>query len=395
MSIPGMARAAASLAVFSALLWSFLSPRAHTASIFYKNAPARFQEISNIPNPTIKFSDRIRSCEDVILVESRGLAILGCDPGRERWNTVMGIFEPDPVANGDLYLYDYSKNDELLQFKFVDFKYQTNFHTLGMAYDEHTSTLFVANHRRHEHPAIEMFKLDLEHQTATHQGSIQHPLIHGPNSITLINDHELMVTNNNYFLIRDNWLLNRIETYLALPLGSVVHVDFAALLKNPDASADAKVITRLPFANGIEMINETAFAVASSTLGSVHTFDLATSKELSRFKVPFHPDNLSLSKDGALFVAGHPHMPTLVAFTESRHICNDPIELSKADAKTQEACKTLSAPSWAVKWTEAGGVEHLYASTEYPSSATVVFDATSGKGMIAGLYAKGILVWGA
>ncbi|KAI0160614.1 putative paraoxonase [Xylariaceae sp. FL1272] len=395
MNLPGVARAAAPLALFIALLWSFLSPRIHTASIFYKNAPERFKGLRNIPNPIVKFGDRIRSCEDVILVESRRVAILGCDPGRERWNTVMGIFEPEPVANADLYLYDYSKVDELLHLKFVNFKHQTNFHTLGMAYDEHTSTLFVANHRRNDHAAIEMFKLDLDHRTATHLGSIQHRLIHGPNSIALINDHELMVTNNNHFLFKDHWLLNRIETYLALPLGSVVHVDFAALLKDPHASVDAKVIARLPFANGIEMVNETEFAVASSSLGSVHMFDLTTSKELSRFTLPFHPDNLSKSSDGALFIAGHPHMPTLAAFTKSRHICNDPNELSKADTRTQEACKTSSAPSWAVKWTEAGGVEHLYASIEYPSSATVVFDATNRKGVIAGLYAKGILVWDA
>ena len=37
----------------------------------------------------IKFADRVRSCEDVILLEDRGVAVMGCDPGRERYNTVM------------------------------------------------------------------------------------------------------------------------------------------------------------------------------------------------------------------------------------------------------------------------------------------------------------------
>ncbi len=37
----------------------------------------------------VKFADKVRSCEDAILVESLGLAILACDPGREVRNTVM------------------------------------------------------------------------------------------------------------------------------------------------------------------------------------------------------------------------------------------------------------------------------------------------------------------
>ena len=37
----------------------------------------------------IKFEDRLRSCEDAFLIEKEGLAILACDAGRERFNTVM------------------------------------------------------------------------------------------------------------------------------------------------------------------------------------------------------------------------------------------------------------------------------------------------------------------
>lgn len=53
------------------------------------NAPARLTKINNIGVHEVKFSDRIRSCEDVLLVEKYHLAILACDGGRERHNTVM------------------------------------------------------------------------------------------------------------------------------------------------------------------------------------------------------------------------------------------------------------------------------------------------------------------
>lgn len=320
---------------------------------------------------------------------------------------MQGVFLPEPVENGKLYIFDYknagaSDDEALRQVEFVDFKFESDYHSLGMAYNESTSTLFVASHR-HDFPAIEMFKLDLTAYTATHLRSIQHSLIHGPNSIALVNDHELFVTNNNYFLARDNPILNKLETNLGLAGGSVVHVDFSPVLKDPSASVQASIVARLAFANGIELLNDTTVAVSSSARTKVHLFtlshDVASSgaapklTRTSGFRVPFAPDNLSVSRDGALLIAGHPHIPSLGKFALTRHICNAPDELAKADAAMREVCATLSPPSWAARWTEAGGLESLYADVEYPSSATAARDSERGVGIIAGLYAKGILVW--
>ncbi|KAI0427055.1 putative paraoxonase [Xylaria sp. FL1042] len=390
-----------------ALLSPYVYERSQTAALFWKNAPDRLVRINTFASHEVRFADRIRSCEDVLLVESEGIAILGCDPGRERWNTVMGIFLPEPVENGKLYIFDYkntgaSDDEALKQLQFVDFKLESDFHTLGMAYDEPTSTLFVASHR-HDHPAIEMFKLDLKAYTATHLRSIQHPLIHGPNSIVLVNDHEFYVTNDHRFLIRYHPILAQIETNLGLPGGSVVHVDISATLKDPEATVQAHVVVpRLSFANGIELLNETTAVVASSATGTVRFYTISKLEDSkgvpvftqsSQFRVPFVPDNLSISKDGALLIAGHPHVPSLAKFAKTRHICNSPAELAKADAAMQETCRTLAAPSWAARWTEEAGLETLYADTEYPSSATAARDSDRKMGIIAGLYAKGILVW--
>lgn len=77
------------LTVAAALLAVAVYSRIPLIQTFYYNHPDRLVEIDNIGPYEIKFSDKIRSCEDVILIESKGVAIVGCDAGRERWNTVM------------------------------------------------------------------------------------------------------------------------------------------------------------------------------------------------------------------------------------------------------------------------------------------------------------------
>lgn len=72
-----------------AALSPILYERLQVLTLFYSNAPARLPRINAFKSHEIKFADKIRSCEDVLLVESLGVAILPCDPGRERWNSVM------------------------------------------------------------------------------------------------------------------------------------------------------------------------------------------------------------------------------------------------------------------------------------------------------------------
>ncbi|KAI1338397.1 putative paraoxonase [Xylariaceae sp. FL0016] len=390
------------LACLSPFLWE----RAQVLSLFWYNAPERLVRIDEFGSHEIKFSDRIRSCEDVVLVESVGVAILACDPGRERWNTVMGVFEEGSLAHADLYIYDYKDTEaseelSLKRVEFVDFKHEVDFHTLGLAFDESSSTLYATSHR-HDQPAIEMFKLDLTAHTAKHLRSIQHELLHGPNAIAIINNHEFYVTNNNHFLVADHPFLNHVETYLGLPGGTVVHVDIMPQLVDPSSPVQANVVKRVPFANGIEIINQTTLAVASSSHAAVYFFDVTaptapntapTLTHASKLRVPFMADNLSLSKDGRLMIAGHPHIISLSRFAKSRHVCNDPASLASASPQLQLECAKFTAPSWVAEWTPEGGLKSLYADTEYPSSATAVRDADRKVGIVAGLYAKGVMVW--
>lgn len=270
-----------------------------------------------------------------------------------------------------------------------------------MEFQEETSTLFVANHRT-DGSTVEMFTMDFEAHTATHFRTIRHPLLHATNSITLINDNELLITNDHHFLIKEQRMLSRLETYLGLPLGTVVHVDVSPLLEDPASTVKAKVVARVAFANGIEKLNDTTVAVASTSKAAVHLYDLGapSSKDdgmtltyKSKIEFPFLVDNIQASSDGALFAAGHPYVFSLEKFARTRHLCNSPDDLAAAAPELQEYCATASSASWVSKWTEEGGLEHLYVGAEYPTSCTAAFDAQRNVGIITGLYAKGILVW--
>jgi arylesterase / paraoxonase len=417
-----------------ALLAPYLYDRGQLLSYMYLNAPERLARVNAFPSHEIKFQDKLRSCEDAILVESTGVAIIACDPGRERWNTVMvrlmhlfppfpcrirpdvspaetglksvsdriqGIFIPGPVQAGGLYVYDYkdpsaADSASLKRLELVGYDAGDDFHSLGMSFDEDSSTLLLANHR-HDGPHVELFKVHFDTMTAEHLRSIQHPLLQGPNAIATKNEKEFFVTNDHYFKAANNRLLSVLETYLALPLGTVVHVD----ISDP-ATVNASIVARVPYANGIEVVNGTRLAVASTSKGAVWFYDMVegdgpgSAPQLvyrSDVQVPFNADNLALSSDGRMLIAGHPHAPSTFRWARTRYVCNDPVELASADPEMQEYCKTGLATSWVSEWSEEGGLKHLYVDTEYPTSATAARDPARKVGIIAGLYAKGILVW--
>lgn len=398
------------LVLVVAALSAFIYPRIALLQTFYYNNPDRLVQVNNIGPYEVKFGDRLRSCEYVILVESKGVAIVACDPGRERWNTVMGIFLSGPVPSAEFYVYEYENladDKSLTPLKVVGYAPGEDLHTLGLAFDEDTSSLFVANHR-HDGSRVDVFHLDFASHTLLHAHSIQHPLIPGPNSILLVNSHEFYVTNDHRFLAKDHPLVSKLETFTSFPTGTLVHVNMSPLLQDDPASADAvvdaEVVARLPFANGIELVNDTTLAVASTNSASIRLYSVSpppagssgphpTLRPSASIPLSFLPDNLSKSSDGAIVVAGHPHAISLGKFAATRHICNAPAELAKAEPSVREDCEKAKAGSWVSQWTEAEGVRDLYVGTDYPTSSTAARDLGRKTGIISGLYAKGLLVW--
>lgn len=83
------------MTVLVAALANFLFSRGHVLNSFLANKPDRLARVNTFQNYEIKFADRLRNCEDAVLLKDRKLAITACDPGRDKWNTVM-VWLPIP-----------------------------------------------------------------------------------------------------------------------------------------------------------------------------------------------------------------------------------------------------------------------------------------------------------
>ncbi|KAM3464659.1 hypothetical protein NHJ6243_002223 [Beauveria neobassiana] len=386
------------LTVLVAALATFLYGRSHVLKSFVANAPDRLQKINTLENYEIKFADRMRNCEDVVLVKERQLAITACDPGRDKWNVVMGVGIPGELPQTELFAYNYATSGAgagaLTPFKMIGFPGVGDFRALGLEIDEPSSSLFVASHAQ-AGPRIEVFHLDLDDFTATHAATLTHPLLNQPNSIQLLGGrHELYVSNDHYFTARKTPVLAKIETLLGLPFASVVHVSLDPV---DYAVQSARVVARLPFANGVALLNDTTLAVASSSGGAVHLYRVEADRSLTRKRtkitVPFLPDNLSLKDGKTLLITGHPHLPSLTAIAKSRHVCNDAEMLATASDEEKEACAKAIGLSWVVEWSEEQGLRNVFVESIYGSSTTTVWDGEAGFGLMTGLYEKGLFTW--
>ena len=77
--------------VFLALaaLYPFLSEILYPVKLFVLNHPKLLKEVNEFPTHQVRWPNEVRNCEDVVLDEGTGTAIFSCDPGRDKWNTVM------------------------------------------------------------------------------------------------------------------------------------------------------------------------------------------------------------------------------------------------------------------------------------------------------------------
>ncbi|KAM3454530.1 hypothetical protein MY3296_002987 [Beauveria thailandica] len=389
------------LTVLVAALATFLYGRSNVLNSFVANAPGRLKKINTLQNYEIKFADRMRNCEDVVLLKARQLAITACDPGRDKWNVVMGIKIPGQLPQAELFAYNYATSGAgagaLTPLDIIGFPGVGDFRALGLEIDEATSTLFVTSHAQ-AGPRIEVFRLDLDRFTATHAATLTHPLLNQPNSIQLLGGggRELYVSNDHYFSARATPVLARIETLLGLPFANVVHVSLDPA--DDYAVRSARVVARLPFANGVALVNKTTLAVASSSGGAVHLYRVGADRSLTlrtRITLPFLPDNVELKDDDGktLLISGHPHLPSLAAIAKSRHVCNDAEVLAAASDEEKEACAKAIGLSWVAEWSEEQGLRNVFVESIYGSSTTTVWDGQAGFGLITGLYEKGLFTW--
>ena len=260
------------------------------------------------------------------------------------------------------------------------------FHPLGIEYHSPTDTVFVVNHAS-SGSGIEVFKLSDTRKTLQHKQTFTHSTLQAPNSIAAINDHELFVTNDHYFLARNFKPLAKIETYLGIPLGGVVYVNLK--------TKEARPLASLAFANGVKLLNKTTLAVSSTTGPAVNIYSVnPETKALTlkqRIRMPFAPDNLSVDRNGKLLIAGHPYPPSLEEISATNH----QYALDNVEDGRKPASERPRAASWVAEWdgNREGKLRDIYVGTEYGTACTAARDVKRKLGIMSGLYEKGILVW--
>jgi arylesterase/paraoxonase len=262
-----------------------------------------------------------------------------------------------------------------------------NFHPLGLGYRAETRTLYVVNHAQ-SGPSIEVFEVNKQVTGITHQRTITHPLLHTPNSISPISNHEVYITNDHKHEIRDERIKATLETYLSYPGGSVVYINFKT-------NTTRIVVDNIPFANGIIVLNSTHLAVASTTTPSVSIYSISpTNRDLTlklKMSVPFWVDNLKTDSSGTLLMAGHPWAPAVSKIAKTNHLYK--YVRDRAEGLPLE--ERPRAPSWVAEWdgNEEGKTRDLYVGSEFGTSTSVVRDVGRGVGLVVGLYERGVMMF--
>jgi arylesterase/paraoxonase len=201
-----------------------------------------------------------------------------------------------------------------------------------------------------------------------------------------LDDGTLLVTNNHYLRAATSRLLFKIETFSGAPGGTIVSI-------SPSSPGDAKIVARVPFANGIAKLNDSTLVVASSSKPGLYFHHFAANSSdlvFQKFvRTPAGADNLSIDGHGKVLIAGHPFVPSLIKVAEGRPGCDE-----DGTMEHRKACGCW-APSWVGEWSEEGGLKTLMrdGGGEVCSSSTAVRDVRKGIGMVSMLYGKGLVVF--
>ena len=376
-------------------------------------------------------SNDINFCEDITFWDhfdahgalSDRLVLLGCDPNRKSWNTVMGPLR-DPAPLGHLFLY-VPRTDIVHRLALEGYPTGHDFHPLGMEiYPSHNaspSSLFIVNHARAQ-TTIEQFVLDpMRPDGARYVRTLRSPYFVSPNTIALTSPTSFFVSNDHLMTRRlpnpIGRMLPLVESIAALPLSWVAHVSMNTDESDADDD-DASNVTLthtfsalgIPFTNGLALSpTHPHLALASTSLGLVHIYTVDhTSRSLAptltlahTVPVPFFPDNIAYDDDGTLIVAGHPHFPSLVNVAANKTGVRAPswaVSLTPlSDTRSVGRAYDERAPASAASFAPAVStyeVETLFQSdgSVFGSSSTTLRDARTGVIYVAGLYEEGILV---
>lgn len=172
-------------------------------------------------------------------------------------------------------------------------------------------TLMAVNHLSPERHAVDIFEVAFADGTPrlVELGDIQGDKLIHPNDVAAVGKTQFYVTNDHGSRTPTGMTL---EDYLTLPRADLLYFDGAVFR---EAAAG------LVFANGVAVSNDGGHVyVAESTMRRVRTFarDPFSGKlsEERSLAFPSGPDNIDVAPDGSLWIAGHPKMFDLVAYSK-------------------------------------------------------------------------------
>jgi arylesterase / paraoxonase len=268
---------------------------------------------------------------------------------------------------------------------------EPTYHPLGINFYKGSESkyIFSVNHAHSDSlgSSIEMYELSSDGLSAIYVKTIRDPLMYTPNSVFPISETEILFTNDHKFSHANEFWLAEVETFLALPTGSIVYLNHE--------TGEARVLDQISYANGITTLNSTHMAVSSTLVPAVHIYsyesDWSQITLEQKLRPKFAADNLHLDSDGKLLIAGHPHSILCAIVAKENKLYDFDGNEPKLKAKGEKR----RAPSWVVEWDGNGDgiLKDLFISNKFGTSTAAVRDVSRNIGMIFGLYEEGVLVF--
>ena len=157
--------------------------------------------------------------------------------------------------------------------------------------------LFVINHPTTGEELVEIFDIGPAGDL-THLETVSFPAMRSPNDLVAVGPRQFYATNDRRFSAGP---MSVLEAYLALPITDVVYFD---------GETGRSILGGLTYANGInKSVDGTNIYVAELLKRHIGIYDrdaqTGALKRIKKLNVDTAPDNIEVSRDGALWVAGH------------------------------------------------------------------------------------------
>lgn len=205
----------------------------------------------------------ISFAEDAVYVPQHDAVIFSTDTGRAVYNPFSGEGNTTAAPGGTLVWYDVGSNTHRT-LSVSDWPEGRGFHQLGL--NLKGDLLAVANLATP--PGIEILKL--EGHGARWLRTLVSSDVNVPNSVVILNEHQVLVTNSYRFSPRKHPHLAKLETFLGLPLGRVF------LLTEVNGSVKSEAVgERLAMANGLALSDDGKLLAAVGSVGQeVQIYDV-------------------------------------------------------------------------------------------------------------------------